>query len=207
MPVSTTSSNSCPSSCPFKGSGCYAELGAMRFHWKALDRGARGTQFENFLNQIKGLPKNQIWRHNQAGDLPGKGNRINRKQLEKLVEANKGRRGFTYTHKPMTKANKEMIESANKSGFTINLSADTLKDADKLKALGIAPVVVVLPLDVKEKSFLTSGGNKVVVCPATYKEGVTCFSCQLCQKSQRSSIIGFPAHGMLKKKVSNIAKG
>lgn len=203
MPVSTTSSESCPNSCPFKGSGCYAGLGALKFHWRAVDRGSRGNQFEDFCKQIEALPENQIWRHNQAGDLPGKGNRIDVAKLRKLVEANKGKRGFTYTHKPMTKTNQKAVKEANEKGFTINLSADSLDHADKLASLEIAPVAVVVPYDQKEKAFKTPQGRKVVVCPATYKEGVTCHSCQLCQK-KRSAIVAFPAHGIQKKKVSAI---
>jgi len=42
-------------------------------------------------------------------------------------------------------------------------------------------------------------GNKVTVCPATYKDNVTCNSCRLCQKANRSTVVGFPVHGAKKK--------
>ena len=40
---------------------------------------------------------------------------------------------------------KRIIKEANQNGFTVDLSANNLAHADKLKALNIAPVVVVLP--------------------------------------------------------------
>jgi len=51
---------------------------------------------------------------------------------------------------------------------------------------------------------VTPAGRKVVVCPATIRDDVSCASCQLCQR-QRDFIIGFPAHGTSKKKASAIA--
>ena len=61
--------------------------------------------WQSFLSAIYSLPVGQLWRHNQAGDLPGIGNKIDVKQLGQLVKASEGKRGFTYTHKPLTKVN------------------------------------------------------------------------------------------------------
>ena len=98
-----------------------------------------------FFNKIKQLPDGAVWRHNQAGDLPGKNNRLNIQSLRSLVRANKNKRGFTYTHKPLfRKTEKQAIKEANENGFTINLSADSLEQADRLKNLAIGPVVVVV---------------------------------------------------------------
>ena len=55
------------------------------------------------------------------------------------------------------------------------------------------PVVVVLPSNQTENT-VTPKGRKVVVCPATQRDNVSCATCQLCQR-QRSTIVGFPAHG------------
>lgn len=210
IPVSTSSKDTCPDVCPLKGKGCYALLGHLNIHWERLTAGLKGITFKAFLNEIRKLPKGKFWRHNQAGDLEGKGDKICAKSLKALVNANKGRHGFTYTHKPvlgdtkLAKANAELVKYANANGFTVNLSSNNLAHADNLKALGIAPVVVILPWDASA-NVTTPAGNKVVICPAVTK-GITCEHCQLCQK-QRDSIVGFPAHGIQKKKVSEVAKG
>lgn len=205
IPVSISDKNTCPDSCPFKYNGCYATTGVLNIHWKDITTKKRGIQYKEFLKQVEDLPKGTFWRHNQAGDLEGDNEKIDIKALKALVKANKGKRGYTYTHKPMTPKNKKAVKEANEEGFTINLSANNLKHADELKKLGIAPVVTVLPIDSPKTTF-TPKGHKVIVCPAVYKEGITCSNCQLCQK-QRSVIIGFPAHGRSKKKVSQIAEG
>jgi hypothetical protein len=166
----------------------------------------RGTSWQSFTRQIFELPAGQLWRHNQAGDLPGLNDDIDRNKLEDLVIANQGKRGFTYTHKPPTRRNLELIRSANTHGFTINLSANTLDHADKLVKTGL-PVVVVLPEeDVDKRNQLTPAGYKVVTCPATRSEKINCSTCGLCQIRNRNFIIGFPAHGARKNSVSNLVR-
>ena len=155
-----------------------------------------------FAALIKALPDGQLWRHNKAGDLPGTDESINARQLATLVKANIGKRGFTYTHKPMNARNASVVRHANKNGLTVNLSADTLKEADTLKAQNIGPVVVVLPANVTTNQ-TTPAGHKIVICPATNRDNVTCASCKLCAWSERQVIIGFPAHGSKKNQVKS----
>lgn len=211
IPVSMTSAESCPKVCPFngRGKGCYSATGPISWTWNKLTNGKIGGDFKAFLSGVKSLPKGQIWRHNQSGDASGKNDKINSNHLKSLVAANRGKNGFTYTHYPVinhkfAKENKKAINHANKNGFTINLSGNNLAHADKLKKLNIAPVVCIIPIGSPNTVF-TPAGNKVIKCPAQQKEGITCKSCQLCQKVNRSVIIGFEAHGVLKNKVSLIA--
>ena len=205
IPVSTTSAATCPPDCPFNNKqGCYAGSGPLALHWAAVTRGERGDQFADFCDKIAALPEGQLWRHNQAGDLPGNGLEIDGRALGDLVKANKGRRGFTYTHyDPAKGRNAAYIKGCNDWGFTVNLSANTPAHADKLAALGLGPVVTVLPIDQRENT-VTPGGLKIVVCPATIREGVSCSSCQLFAISNREAIIGFPAHGTSAKKAARV---
>ncbi len=203
IPVTGTSKDSCPNSCPLKKNGCYAEMGRLNIHWNRLSK--KGLDLAGLVGKIKQIPIGRLWRHNQMGDLPGDGERIDGGSLREIVAANKGKKGFTYTHySPHDSHNRREIENANRGGFTVNLSADNLKEADEFMALGVAPVVVVLPIDAKNCS--TPAGNRVVVCPAT-KSNVQCMDCQLCQKRDRKFVIGFPAHGIRKKHVEKMSKG
>jgi hypothetical protein len=97
IPVSTSGAATCPLSCPLRGNGCYAELGKIAIHWRKISAGARGYSWDAFLDKVRALPRGQLWRHNQAGDLPGTGDTLDVPALLELVAANKGRRGFTYT--------------------------------------------------------------------------------------------------------------
>jgi hypothetical protein len=195
--------DSCPTSCPLKNS-CYAKRGRLFFHWYNLSHGRlkHNQSWKDFLGKIKSLPDGCLWRHNQAGDLAGVGNHINMKKLVGLVAANKGKKGYTYTHKPLNNHNKKAIAYANRNGFTINLSANGFKDIDKLAKQNIGPVVSIMPSDFKGTA-KTSGGNKVVLCPAMNSgdHSVTCSMCGLCQKVDRKMVIGFAAHGASKKKI------
>jgi hypothetical protein len=209
IPTSTTTAVTCPDACPLKAKGCYAKSGPMAMHWRNVTENGAGTPWAEFTAKIANLPPGTFWRHNQAGDLPGLNNEIDATALRALVSANDGRRGFTYTHKPMTSAkNRRAVAQANAGGFTVNLSADTLAEADELSELGIAPVVVILDSPEGERrDTVTPGGRAVATCPATYRDDVTCATCQLCQRQGRKVIVGFPAHGNGRKAAAAVARG
>ncbi len=193
IPVSTSGQQTCPSACPLKDNGCYASNFPMKIHWDKVSRGEKGYVWDDFISKVQGLKKNQIWRHNQAGDLVGTDNKIDEWYLASLTSANVGRRGFTYTHYPMTEHNQKCVSLANQHGFTVNLSADTVEEADTLAALGVAPVVCITPRGSKLR--VTPGGRKITMCPAQTVEYMTCAVCQLCQDPNRKTIVGFEVHG------------
>lgn len=211
IPVSVTSARTCPKSCPLSKGGCYAQDGPLAWHWRAVTEKERGAPWSEFCGDVSTLiPDGQLWRHNAAGDLPGDGAVIDTAALELLTTAQKGKRGFTYTHyRPEVSAvNRRAIKKANAAGFTVNLSANNLSDADALAAFGIAPVVVVLPVDAPNSGAVTPGGRRVVTCPATYKDTVSCATCKLCSvNTSTRPIVGFPAHGAAKRMAGKIATG
>lgn len=211
IPVTTSDAKTCPDACPLKASGaCYAKHGPLGMYWQKIDGGQYAITWQNLIDSVTALPDGQLWRHNQAGDLPGEGDEIDCNALIDLVNANRGKKGFTYTHKPVEgyntipMNNRDAIRHANANGFTINLSADNLAEADSLKALNIGPVVTVLPREAPSVSY-TPAGNKVVVCPAQTRDDVSCKSCGLCAISKRDIIVGFLAHGVSAKKAEAIA--
>jgi hypothetical protein len=135
--------------------------------------------------------------------------------LRQLVEANRGKRGFTYTHYPLIPHNVQLIREANENGFTINVSANSPRHADMVAKHGL-PTVTVLPADVDgavTPVVYTPGGLTISVCPATYRDDISCgggngkSACELCQRHKRKSIVGFPAHGSGARKASETAKG
>lgn len=200
IPVTTTSANSCPPGCGLRRNGCYAEGGPLAIHWRAVSQGVRGGTFDALLQEIGTLRRHALWRHNQAGDLtPSAPDVIDAELLIRLAIANGGRRGFTYTHYPPTAANQTAIQRANELGFTVNLSAQTLAQADAYAGIGIAPVVVILPVG-RDRPVRTPAGRHVVVCPASLGS-TDCLHCGICQQRDRLAIMGFPAHGVGAKKV------
>tara|TARA_R100000388_G_scaffold65115_1_gene47358 strand:+ start:595 stop:1134 length:540 start_codon:yes stop_codon:yes gene_type:complete len=178
----------------------------LKLHWLKVTKGERGDDWPTFLGKIRDLPAGSKWRHNQAGDLPGDTQDLDSTKCVELARANEGKRGFTYTHYDVLDnfQNAIIVNSMNNLGFTVNVSANNLDHADELCDLDIAPVATVLPIE-QTTNTVTPKGRKVVVCPATYKDNVSCSDCMLCEKRDRKVIVGFPAHGTGKKKASAIA--
>lgn len=201
MPITRSPAKSCPDTCSLKNNGCYAETGFIAIHWR--NDAVKGVDFNTLVNGITKLPENTLWRHNEAGDLDHNNGIIDTGMLSAIVTANKGKRGFTYTHH-IPKLNLESIKHANDNGFTINISSDNTTIADENFALGIAPVVVILPINAPNVSY-SSKGNKIVACPADKSEKVKCDNCKLCSLPKRDYIIGFRAHGVRKNIVQKIA--
>lgn len=180
--------------------------GPLALHWKAVSSGARGMAWGEFCGAVSRFERRQLWRHNQAADLPGRGERINGRMLNQLVRANKtaNARGFTYTHKlPSVGQNAKHIASANAGGFTVNLSGNNPAHADTLAELGIAPVVTVIRDAAVNR---TPAGRKIVLCPAQ-RDGsrIQCASCGLCAIARRPFIVGFIPHGSGARAVRSIA--
>ena len=205
MPVTTSTADYCPTSCPLKDNGCYAENSHQGMHWRKVTSGERGVVWSQFLAEVRTLPKGPfaIWRHNVAGDLPKtKAGKIDRTKMRGLISANAGRGGFTYTHHAPA-ANRHIIEAANLRGFTVNLSANNAAQADEYAALGIAPVVTLLATEAKTSK--TPAGRTVVRCPAETSKTINCQTCRLCQRTNRKFIIGFYPHGSGKAKAATVA--
>jgi len=144
-----SSNETCPDSCPLKKKGCYARGWPLNLHWKKVSDGKNCLTFTELLDKLRSKVSKRVrlW---QAGDMPGVNNRINIKKIRRLVKACDGKEAFGYTHKdPKIGNNAEAIKYCNDNGVTINLSADNLKHADELYDLKIAPVVVLLPHDIK----------------------------------------------------------
>lgn len=214
MPTSISERGTCPPSCGFYDAGCYADYGKLGGHWKRVVD--RGLPWGDFLERVRALPAGTLWRHNEAGDLQGDGRAIDRERLSQLVEANRGRRGFTYTHyshlprgdaDAASLGNAAAIALANRNGFTVNLSTDTLDDAVaavRFRGFAPIPVTVTLPHDAPDR-VRTGLGVSVVVCPAQ-TSGTTCAECQLCANANRRAIVGFRAHGQFAKHVPELVQ-
>jgi hypothetical protein len=205
IPVATASQSTCPDTCSLRGGGCYAESGPLALHWRSVD--TKGVSFTAFLGLVRRLPPRQLWRYAQAGDLPEAA-----EDVLALAEANRRRPVLCYTHR----RDIDTYRKAADLGFTINLSANTLVEADVLARTAL-PVVVILPSQYHRSShetiteyrarlgghlrLETPAGISVAICPATYSD-TSCDRCQACSKVRPSgTIIGFPAHGTQQRKV------
>jgi hypothetical protein len=204
IPNSVTSRDTCPPSCSFYAQGCYALFHTLAHHWRRV--GVSGDSWQEFLKDVRSLPEDQLWRHNTAGDLPGMEEEIDSVAFKQLLQAAAHTRPFTFTHKYKSAKNRRLIAQANQNGFTINLSADSLKEADRLADYAVGPVAVVLPSDTPDKGTRTPKGRQIVVCPAQTEAHLTCATCRLCAHPQRIGIVGFRSHGQAKGVVNQLVQ-
>ena len=203
IPVSMTSANTCPPSCSYYDKGCYAETHGLAITWRRLSNGTEGLNWAQFLSLVRSLPAGQTWKHNEAGDLPGYGEELDRDMAMGLARAAEHTRGFTLTHKQDFEGLRELNAHG---GLVVNLSADNLDHADELSGEGL-PLTVVLPHDAYFKNIRTRKGRVVVVCPAQRSESISCATCQLCAVGRRKSIVGFLAMGDRRKEISERLTG
>ena len=204
MPVTYNSRLSCPDSCIFKNNGCYAENYHTRLNWDKVTSGERGGTFKELLNNIKALKPGTIWRACVAGDIPSNNKgEISRTYIKGITEANKGLKGYTYTHNRLDIGeNISLLKTANKKGFTVNISTETEAAADNA-VLNSLPAVIVVKSTEKRLSWFTKNKNKILVCPAQ-TNGANCIDCQLCQHRPKNLIIAFLAHGNMLKLIDKI---
>jgi len=211
MPVTYNSRQTCPTDCIFKkenSGGCYAETGYhTRLNWDKVTRGERGGTFKELLENIKALKPGTIWRACVAGDIPANINgEISRTYIKGLTAANKGLKGYTYTHRKLNVGeNISLLKTANKQGLTINISTETETAADNVIKNKLPAVMVVKSTETRN-AWTTKGGNKVVVCLAQ-TAGKSCIDCKLCQERPSANnrlIIAFKAHGNQAKKIDKI---
>ena len=204
MPVTYNSRLSCPNSCIFRNNGCYADNYHTALNWDKVTSGQRGGTFKELLNNIKALKPGTIWRACVAGDIPSNNKgEISRTYIKGITEANKGLKGYTYTHNRLDIGeNISLLKTANKKGFTVNISTETEAAADNA-ILNSLPAVMVVKSTETRLSWFTKNKNKILVCPAQ-TNGVNCIDCQLCQHRPKQLIIAFKAHGNQTKKIDKI---
>ena len=203
----TSSKDTCNRGCPFFNNGCYADNYPMGIHWDKVTRGERGTSWSRFLDGLSYfLEDNELWRHNEAGDLMTEdedNERIDDDKLLQLLMATCTARGFTYTHLPMNSHNIEVLQEVEdwwSESFKINVSCETESAADDAINNGLRAVLTTDKNPDKDH-WHTEGGNVCHVCPAQAR-GATCDQCKLCFTRGRKVIIVFRPHGASKKKVS-----
>jgi hypothetical protein len=205
IPTSTSDRATCWTGCPFYDKGCYAKSGPQNIHWNKVSAGERGYEWQAFLSLIRKLQRGQLWRHNVSGDLPVVSDGvIDGDKVAQLVDANRGRKGYTYTHHPLTDSNLGAIMYANAAGFTVNVSTESVEVADSIMSNHGIPAVAVVNSNKTDRFYRTESGRKVITCPATIHDNVTCKTCGLCQQADRQFVIAFPAHGNAKKTVNAI---
>lgn len=190
--------DTCADRCPFKGRGCYADNFRVRATWDRCET-PEALSLVELTRKLEDLPTGRSYRHGIAGDLPGHGDTIDYRAWDRIQGA-AGHLGpsWAYSHKPLA-----ALRRLRPGPITVNVSADTPEQADDAIASGL-PACLVVPEDAGPS--VTPGGNRWIICPAQTRDDVTCATCLLCARPQRTVIVAFRAHGQGKRKLEQVLR-
>lgn len=203
----------CPKTCPFKGEGCYAQMGFVAITTHRLDKEISGLTALDIAKAEavaidnayagKKVPCGRDLRLHVSGDARTIGSA---KVIASAIERWKNRGGgsvWTYTH-----AWKKVPRSNWGNQISVLASIEKAADADLARQQGYAPALVV-PNHLDNKAYkLPNSSTKWVPCPAQTMD-IGCTDCRLCFNGDgllaRNTGITFAAHGpgqnMIKKKL------
>jgi hypothetical protein len=206
------SQSTCPSSCPHRRNGCYAESGPTGFVTRSLEGLAtEAIQNEVILihrlasliraGEIKDPPP--LFRLHVVGDVPnwGRARELARavREWAKAIQAlGLSPKAWTYTH------NWREIPRHHWGNISVLASCESLRDAVLAREHGYVPALIVPEFKSRNAYMLPSHSELehsqkslmwVIPCPAQ-TSGLTCAQCQLCASSFRPmAAIGFEPHG------------
>lgn len=208
---------SCPTRCPFKGSGCYGESYHTARQWSRAENAADPRFIKDAAEMAAALtsaavlrPAGEIlFRHNVAGDIAAPGTSgIDAAVLGEvdaaINEANSwlnraGRHvlGYTYTHCEIDDYAAALISAAD---IVINASCETVAECKNATEHGVQSVMACADIDAA-KAALKAEGLNGVQCPAQTHD-TNCDKCRLCARKTRKSVILFALHGNGAKKAA-----
>lgn len=190
--------NTCPTSCPFKGHGCYGENFTTLIHWNKAN-----CTSKTLADTMESKGHSKVIRHNVAGDMckPGT-SELDTALIHDLIKAWKAMKvtAYTYTHADKMPGNFIKVKHAIKQGFIVNMSCETLEQVKACHENNIPSVLAVYEWTGKNKITRRIDGITYRLCPACHDKNVTCRDCGKCWKKDRKEVIVFPAHGYGKKK-------
>jgi len=111
------------------------------------------------------------------------------------LSASHGLKVFGYTH-AWRKLTKAKVKRISASGYVMNASCETVADVRQAVSLGMPAVITNGQIAEGEKI----AGKRIITCPAQVRDNVTCATCGLCAKNDRTVVIRFIPHGPSRKR-------
>jgi len=195
--------STCPKSCPFMKSGCYAESGHAGIVTGRLNRNAKGRHKET-LARIEADGIRQL-----SGELPLRihvvGDATTDQCAKILADAAKDHRAKS--GKPVWSYTHSWRDVKRKSWGDVSVLASTENPVDAGRAMrkGYATAMVV-PSHLSDKAYSVNG-IKVIPCPQQTGRAKDCVSCGLCMRDKNlraaNAVIGFAVHGSGATKAAN----
>ncbi len=198
------SQDSCPSSCPLRSSGCYAEYGPLGIITRRLSKSNK-TPFQLAREEARAIDRltgDRPLRLHVVGDCRTDASAHTLAYAAKRYTKRGNKSVWTYTH------SWREIKRSSWGQISVLASCDNLEHVEQARARGYATAVIVEKFtSTRTYSVL---GQKIIPCPAQTKK-ITCRDCKLCWNDQRllkrKLTIGFEAHGIGRRKALTVLNG
>jgi hypothetical protein len=208
IPVTYRSEDTCPTTCPFLPSGaiggCYTTGRIMA----QAERHGKGYTAHSLAKVFVAAEAGARYaRDRVSGDIVENG-AVDTGYLAMVAEAaalasdiresfgDSRITPFGYTH-AQDMLTEDDVAQVKATGYTLNASCETEGDVVRALALGMPAVIATDEVSHGD----TLAGRRVVQCPATSRDDVTCASCGLCAKDyENRPVILFPIHGVARNK-------
>lgn len=188
--------DTCPPSCPLRGSGCYA---AGRIFGIPARLGVEDDPSYAAVRALAvTMPADGLVRANVSGDVLDASGAPDEPYLAALSHVAASRPDvpvYTYTH-AWSGLTPDLAP-----GVTVNASCESAADLTAATAAGW-PTVLTDPGGPGSLIGSTVAGRRVVQCPAQVRESITCATCRLCARPKRAATVAFLVHGSGKRQAS-----
>jgi hypothetical protein len=196
------SQETCPSSCPFQGSGCYAESGPMAIHTKRLNTAAKGQSLQTLADNealaIRELSGVRPLRLHVVGDCTTDAGASTVSAAASEYRAKHGQSVWSYTHAWRN------VSRQSWRDVSVLASCETIADTKDAMAKGFGAAIVVEYHDTASAKVVD--GVRVIPCPQQTGKAANCLSCKLCMNADRlrdtGAVIAFATHGSGVKKAN-----
>lgn len=199
IPVTYRPMTTCPTDCPFLPTGtiggCYGTgrlFGMAAKHSGKID--VESATWKVRLGKERGA---RYLRDRVVGDVVTPEGTLDREYIAGITQVALANKlvpfGYTHAWKQFTEQDMSFLLD---SGYVMNASTETHEDAERAIAAGMQAVIV--DDDTPEGSIVA--GRRLVTCPAEVRDDVSCASCGLCAKPNRTVLIRFTTHGIARAK-------
>ena len=198
----------CPSTCPLKDEGCYAQTSFVGMINRRNERRAKGSSpLDVARAEAKAIdesynggavPTDRALRLHIAGDSRTVlGSRLINKAVARWKERGGGL-CWSYTHAW------KHVHRDEWSNVSMLASISNVSEVDAARAQGYAPAIVVAEHP-SEKAYKLPGSDTLFIPCVNQTRGVGCTDCQLCFKAdwlfETNRGIAFAAHGVKKNNI------
>jgi len=195
---------SCPSSCPFKDNGCYAQGGNCGVHFRRMSNAAQDKSLveiaQDEANQIDKLQGLFDLRVHVTGDCStDETAQIVSEACARFTEK-QGKTAWAYTHAW------KQVDRKSWGTVTVKASCETVQAVVEATEKGYSAALVTsldrLALNVKA---LAEKGFKPVLC-RNFVNKTQCVSCRKCLKDDNKTVVLIPTHGATFKRADEAIK-